>query len=855
MGIPALTWNTQESEGVSPAEIDPILYNNAYVYDTSPASPIDGVPVELFKKTRQYTYNAGSGTEDGSPGNPAPYYSTSYTSTNPHHNNMVVIKGGVYEKAEFTTCTSGGTTNPTAGVSYGNNVVFVDTGSSSPLVYGPIIAYSTGDSPQLGANIEANVGWVATTVNATAGIHTNNFSSVAGSYSPSSPSYAGIPLNLDDISWSGTYGSYTGTQAAGFPGVSAVSAPNISVNYSTSALSPAGGTDQPASSSPVSVTGSSGSKRVEFWAPGVSSASPTSSYLRGGVEFEIAKDKKYKIKPLSALTVNATASVTPFGVGGGRTGNNKDINTTTHCKATINTIGLHNLADANNRVHITGSSQVQLNGWHYVHDVTDANTFSIVVPLSQDSGTTTTVTEFTVETYDGIDKPGGVFKTPLTVDYVDEVNLFSSTSGYHSNGDYFTTWTSTQKYNYHTTKPHGFSAGDSFTTSPSSGSDWLGTKTILSPTGSHNFDVLVSSGTSSGSPSTTRRYTGSFSISGPTKGTVRAGGNAGNENVIMSHDTTLEAGGQYQYYPNSSFSNVVYADVECGAVGDSDSSMFKLMGLEIDADTGRLHSNGAFDGVNNKGVRSLDSFYPKFLEAREGALNSTITTGSVTQSNNSIILDDVERLPAGHLKTFTYSNGFITRVVKTKAFTLEYANGTSYTRSGVEVENDIGSNTYTDTSYTLIYVDTTWPVVNSSAHFMLEKQNNTPIVSGTSIIAYVGPDEGFHIPVWSSIKASKKTSHLGSGHTTDTNDYKYQDFCIKVYKSLNADRDDFITVYSDPDNESEPIDANTAYTYVSGTQIEGQFANGDNIVTDINTPVTNSQHLANTYANGSVRHF
>ena len=45
MGIPALTWNTQNKEGVSPAEIDPILYNNAYVYDTSPASPIDGVPV------------------------------------------------------------------------------------------------------------------------------------------------------------------------------------------------------------------------------------------------------------------------------------------------------------------------------------------------------------------------------------------------------------------------------------------------------------------------------------------------------------------------------------------------------------------------------------------------------------------------------------------------------------------------------------------------------------------------------------------------------------------------------------------------------------------------------------------
>ena len=854
MGIPALTWNTQNKDGVSPAEIDPILYNNAYVYDSSPASPIDGVPVENYKKTRIYNYNPGSGTE-GSPSYVAPYYTTAYTSTNPHHNNMIAIKGGVYEKAEFSTCTTGGTTNPTAGVSYGNNVVFVDTGSASPLNYGPIIAYSSGDSPQLGANIEANVGWVATTVNATAGIHTNNFTSSAGNYSPSNPSYAGIPLDLSSISWGGTYGDYSGTQSASFPGVSAVAAPNVIVNYNTSSTSPAGGTGQPAASSPVSVTGTSGSKRVEFWAPGVSSASPTSSYLRGGVEFEIAKDKMYKIKPLTALTVTATASVAPFGVGGGRTGNNKDINTATHCKATINTNGLHNLADSNNRVHITGSSQVQLNGWHNVYDVTDANTFSIVVPLSQDSGTTTNITTaFTVETYDGIDKPGGVFKTPLTVSYIDSKGDYSSSAATHANGDYYTAYTSHTYYTYRTTSAHGFSSGDSFTTSPSSGDAWLGTKSVWRIAGPYTFDVLIASGTSAGSPSSSRVFTGSLTISGPTKGTVRAGGNAGNEKVILDYNASMESGGQYQYYPNSSFGNVVYADVECRGLVDSNSSMFTLMGLQID-DNGRLHSNGAFDGVNNKGVRSLDSWYPKFLDAREKALNSTITTGSVTQSNNSIILDDVERLPVGHLKTFTYSNGAVTNITSVKAFSLEYANGTSYTRSGVEVENDIGGNTYTDTSYTITYVDNSWPVANSSAHFMLEKQNNTPMVSGESIIAFVGPEDGFHIPVWSSIKAFKKTSHLGSGHTVDANDYKYQDFCIKVYKSLAADRDDVVGVYSDPDNESEPVDANTAYTYVSGTQIEGQFANGDNIVTEINTPVTNSQHLANTYANGSVRHF
>ena len=75
MGLPTLTWSTSG-----------ILYNNTFVFDSSaPAThangqSIHGVPVDNYKKTRQITYIPGSGTEDGTAGNPAPSESTSYTS-------------------------------------------------------------------------------------------------------------------------------------------------------------------------------------------------------------------------------------------------------------------------------------------------------------------------------------------------------------------------------------------------------------------------------------------------------------------------------------------------------------------------------------------------------------------------------------------------------------------------------------------------------------------------------------------------------------------------------------------------------------------------------------------------------
>ena len=57
---------------------------------------------------------------------------------------------------------------------------------------------------------------------------------------------------------------------------------------------------------------------------------------------------------------------------------------------------------------------------------------------------------------------------------------------------------------------------------------------------------------------------------------------------------------------------------------------------------------------------------------------------------------------------------------------------------------------------------------------------------------------------------------------------------------MNADRDDTIVVYSDPDNAEEPVDANTAFTFTQ---------DGEEV------PITNAQFLANSYANGSMKHF
>ena len=86
---------------------------------------------------------------------------------------------------------------------------------------------------------------------------------------------------------------------------------------------------------------------------------------------------------------------------------------------------------------------------------------------------------------------------------------------------------------------------------------------------------------------------------------------------------------------------------------------------------------------------------------------------------------------------------------------------------------------------------------------------------------------------------------------------------------MNADRDDAIAIYSDPKNMAEPVDANTAFTYTASSVVTGQheedvihedsgdvvIAAGSDITEDLDLPITNTQHLANNYANGNFSYF
>ena len=570
MGKPTLTWSTTEG----------LLYNNAFVFDSSaPAThangqSIPGVPVDNYKKTRQITYIPGSGTEDGTAGNPAPSESTSYTSSNPSNDNLVAIKGGVYEKAEFITSQSGASAKPTTGNDiHANNVVFVDTGSSpSPLSFGPPIA-AADNNPSLsvplprdqdpnqssttykvsqGSNVESNVGWVATTLNATAGFHTNTTSTPfnQGGTSPFSglgPAPAsfiagrttleslpsGIPYqetitseyDFTDSSEGGT-GPAPGVGSVVFPGNSGRGPSFSGIYQRDKTYSPAGNPAPPSVDKPIRYTVPT-THRIEMWAPQL--AYSLSTYkATGSVKFEIAKDKGYQIHPLSALTVTGTASIAPFGVGGGRTGSNGDINGNTHAKVTVTTSSNHNLADSNNRIYVTGASQVQMNGWHYVYDVTDEDTFSYIIPLSLSGGQSVSGT-FTVETYDGIDKPGGVLKTDLQVNKIMNVRRHTQTGPhYYSNGDVYMSNFHNYRYKYIFSSSdgqsgyrHGFQVGDEFTVAGTAAYSGLKTVDFVYSDG---VEFVRSEGVNhvesfSGTYSETVLYSGTgIAATGPVKG-------------------------------------------------------------------------------------------------------------------------------------------------------------------------------------------------------------------------------------------------------------------------------------------------------------------------------------------------
>ena len=91
-----------------------------------------------------------------------------------------------------------------------------------------------------------------------------------------------------------------------------------------------------------------------------------------------------------------------------------------------------------------------------------------------------------------------------------------------------------------------------------------------------------------------------------------------------------------------------------------------------------------------------------------------------------------------------------------------------------------------------------------------------------------------------------------------------------IQEKLNEKKYSFSENFRQPSNIdlSKPVDENTAFTFTSSSVVAGQHeedvlasdgtvvaAAGSDFFETTEVPITNSQFLANSYANGSMKHF
>jgi len=372
------------------------------------------------------------------------------------------------------------------------------------------------------------------------------------------------------------------------------------------------------------------------------------------------------------------------------------------------------------------------------------------------------------------------------------------------------------------------------------------------------------------------------------------GGCGGNNIVLLRGDASsnISIGTQYYVYTDNSASTPI-APVKF-TEGPTYKSMFKEMGLQLDENTGQVSSNGAFNG-SNFGVNELDSYFPKFKNARDYALNRVKNDGTITQTgdvvtiqgvdavSNIILLEDESGIsteggfftlgletgsqtfpskfaealpPVARYKTLQYQNGFTTNV--------SYATSNSEFIVQSNSEITLSADTADGESYELSYADTSWPVTNSSSYWFLDNVQNSPVLDDQSnILIFKTTSEGTNFKVHFTIRAQKVHSQMDvytgdAGSTTaasvlntidgfgnpfelGTGNYKDGFFFVSVYNNTDSDRDDQVIVFSDQNN------ASTATLDFNGNAFKHKDDPDD---PDTEVAILNEESLANAYSNG-----
>jgi len=757
------------------------------------------------------------------------------------------LTGGQFEVCSFDTGVRGSSVADhisKSGVSH-NYVAFANTGDGKGLTFNPDGTLAVAASEAVGppsvyagtkpfANIEFDVSHTSTPLQAIAG----------GGTTPGENAGVGLRTNMEDV-FIGT----TSTDSSAEPNTHHFTVTNFGARTDSSLTR--------RFSDRVQVTDGSGAtftqevlftnvsnKILENWFPQQPFRPSTSSSTahEGTIKFRVHPDSEYVMEENMTTTNVAVDSVT--------IAPSSDVGPiATHSKVTVTTDGAHGLTDQQNQIVMTGcDNPTHINGIHNVHSVSNTTVFTYEIIKSTVVDGQTCEGSFKLQTYDGIDKTGAVVKVSASGSGAGIAEIVHGGCGGNNTvllrGDTSSNISlGTQYYVYADNSATASIASVKFTSGPTYKSMFrdMGLK-LNEDTGQ-----ISSNGAFSGGLATSKITAGGF--------------------ITLEENTTGKSFG-------TEF--IVFEDGFGGKIETEDFNRIVTF--------------------PDSGLNELDSYFPKFKHARDYALNRVKTDGTIIQSgdvvtiqgvdavSNIILLEDesggilteggfftlgletgsqtfpskfANALPSpARFKTLKYQNGFTTNV--------SYATSNSEFVVQSNTEITLSTDTGDGESYELTYVDTSWPVTNSSSYWFSDNVENSPVVDDNSnILIFKTTSEGTNFKVHFTIRAEKVHDQMGvytggAGTSTaasvlntidgwgnpfqiGTGNYKDGFFFVSVYNNTDSDRDDQVIVFSDQNNaSSSTLDFNgNAFKHRDDP---------DDPATEV--AILNEEALANGYSNG-----
>ena len=757
------------------------------------------------------------------------------------------LTGGQFEVCSFDTGVRGSSVADhisKSGVSH-NYVAFANTGDGKGLTFNPDGTLAVAASEAVGppsvyagtkpfANIEFDVSHTSTPLQAIAG----------GGTTPGENAGVGLRTNMEDV-FIGT----TSTDSSAEPNTHHFTVTNFGARTDSSLTR--------RFSDRVQVTDGSGAtftqevlftnvsnKILENWFPQQPFRPSTSSSTahKGTIKFRVHPDSEYVMEENMTTTNVAVDSVT--------IAPSSDVGPiATHSKVTVTTDGAHGLTDQQNQIVMTGcDNPTHINGIHNVHSVSNTTVFTYEIIKSTVVDGQTCEGSFKLQTYDGIDKTGAVVKVSASGSGAGIAEIVHGGCGGNNTvllrGDTSSNISlGTQYYVYADNSATASIASVKFTSGPTYKSMFrdMGLK-LNEDTGQ-----ISSNGAFSGGLATSKITAGGF--------------------ITLEENTTGKSFG-------TEF--IVFEDGFGGKIETEDFNRIVTF--------------------PDSGLNELDSYFPKFKHARDYALNRVKADGTIIQSgdvvtiqgvdavSNIILLEDesggilteggfftlgletgsqtfpskfANALPSpARFKTLKYQNGFTTNV--------SYATSNSEFVVQSNTEITLSTDTGDGESYELTYVDTSWPVTNSSSYWFLDNVENSPVVDDNSnILIFKTTSEGTNFKVHFTIRAEKVHDQMGvytggAGTSTaasvlntidgwgnpfqiGTGNYKDGFFFVSVYNNTDSDRDDQVIVFSDQNNaSSSTLDFNgNAFKHRDDP---------DDPATEV--AILNEEALANGYSNG-----